>query len=342
MKKKLSELRRDIVSGDWVVVATGRAKRPEQFIIKQKKRKIGPINKCPFENPQETGNAHSLLIYKKGGHEHPTGDEDWFVQVVSNKYPAFASSGGTCPQIQNEGIYEWMDGVGSHEVVITRDHEKNIGRMTSQDVYFVLRAYLERFLSLKKEPCSKYISIFHNHGPSAGASIAHPHSQIIAIPVIPPDVYNSLRGSKKYFHDNGKCVHCVIIEHEMAEKKRIVYENDRFVVFCPFVSRTAFEMRIFPKHHQAYFDEIEEIGLRDLGDALRSAMAKVNIGLKDPDYNFFIHTAPVEDGHFDHYHWHFEILPKSSIWAGFELGTGIEISTISPEDAAKFFRGVKA
>jgi UDPglucose--hexose-1-phosphate uridylyltransferase len=339
--KNVSELRQDLVSGDWVVVATGRAKRPHDFIQKRAKRKASPKSKCPFEDPQTSGNSDPLLVYGKGSAQHPTRKKDWFLQVIPNKYPAFSPRTGTCPVEQKEGEYKWMEGVGSHEIVITRDHSKQIGRMSVPEIFLVLKAYHERFMTLKNNPCSKYISIFHNHGPRAGATLAHPHSQIIAIPVIPPDVSNSLRGSQAYFHNNGKCVHCLIIEHEIAQKSRVVYQNEKFVVFCPFVSRTAFEMRIFPIHHQAYFEEINEKDLEILADAFRVAMTKVYVGLKDPDYNFFIHTSPIEDGHFDHYHWHFEILPKTATWAGFELGTGVEISTITPESAAKFFRSVK-
>jgi UDPglucose--hexose-1-phosphate uridylyltransferase len=339
--KSVSELRKDLVSGDWIVIATGRAKRPEQFLLKKKKRALAPKKGCPFENPQTSGNPDPLLAYGKGGVQHPTNNNDWFLQVIQNKYPAFKVSAGVCPTVLQDGPYQRMEGVGAHEVVITRDHTKHIGLMSKEEVYYVIHAYFERFVALRGDECSKYISIFHNHGPSAGATLGHPHSQIIAIPVIPPDVGNSLRGSKDYFHENGKCVHCVIVEHEIREKSRVVYENEKFVVFCPFVSRTAFEMRLFPKHHQAYFEEIKKEDLYLLADALRMALAKMTQGLDNPDYNFFLHTAPLEGEHFDHYHWHFEIMPKTATWAGFELGTGIEISTITPEAAAKFFRKIK-
>jgi UDPglucose--hexose-1-phosphate uridylyltransferase len=340
--KSVSELRKDLVSGDWIVIATGRAKRPEQFLQQKKKVIAAPKSKCAFENPQAAGNADPLLVYGKGTVRHPTKKNDWFLQVIPNKYPAFSQTGSKCPPPQrSQGPYKWMEGIGSHEVLITRDHVRHMGKMTAQEVFMVVHAYYERYMILKNDACSKYISIFHNHGKSAGASIAHPHSQIVAIPVVPPDVGNSLRGSKEYFHNNGKCVHCLMIEHEQKQKIRVVYENKKFVVFCPYVSRTAFEMRIFPKHHQAYFEEISQEGIELLADALRNALAKTTVGLGDPDYNFFLHTAPIEDGHFDHYHWHFEVLPKTVTWAGFELGTGIEISSITPEVAAKFLRKIK-
>ena len=165
---------------------------------------------------------------------------------------------------------------------------------------------------------------------------------MIALPVIPPGVSQSLVGSMAWWHRTARCVHCTMIAFEQEQKTRVVYENDQFLVICPFASRQAFEMRLFPKNHSPRFEAITDDGLSAAGDALQQALARLDVGLNDPPYNFFIHTAPASDGEMEErYHWHLEILPKTAVWAGFEIGTGIEISTIAPESAAEFLRGVK-
>lgn len=333
MKETASELRQDMVSGDWVVIATGRAKRPHDFVIQNKEPFLQPKESCPFEDLQTNARA----VYSLPG----VGDrDDWFVQVVPNKYPAFVA--GACPTAQDRGPYRVTEGIGFHEVVITRDHDRPLGAMTAEEADMVLRAYQDRFLAMRADPCLRYISIFHNHGARAGATIAHPHSQIIALPVIPPDIGRSIAGSGAYFQTHGACVHCAMLEYERTANERVVYENAAALVVAPFASKTAFELRVLPLRHAAYFEAADASVRLGVADALTTAFAKLSKGLGDPDYNFFLHTAPLGEGNrFGHYHWHFEVIPKTAVWAGFEIGTGIEISTIAPEDAAAFLRSVK-
>lgn len=342
--KQISELRQDLVTGDWVVVATGRARRPNEFALVRTLEPPQPRASCPFERLlpdaflafDHQGKAYRRLtrpIRRKL-------EREWWVEVVPNKYPAFGH--GACAVERRHGPYRWQDGVGFHEVVITRDHNRPIAKMSVEETATVLRAYRDRYLALAKDECVRYISIFHNHGREAGASIWHPHSQIIAIPVIPPDVGRSLRGSAEFSKKHGTCVHCVMLDFERRESKRIVFKNRDFVVVCPFVSRQAFEVHIFPKRHNPQFETMGEPELASAAEALRAALAKIDRGLKGPAYNFFIHTAPIPDGvRARHYHWHIEIIPKTAVWAGFEIGTGIEISTIAPETAAAFLRKIK-
>lgn len=332
--KSVSELRQDIVSGDWVVIATGRAKRPDEFLKSRRETFKQPQAACPFEKLLK----NPLLAYSPDGVENR---KSWWVQAAPNKYPAFAEH-GVCALYHKEGPYQRTDGVGFHEVVVTRDHERSLALMSDAEAELVMRVYQERYLALKEDGCVEYISLFHNHGRQAGATIAHPHSQIIAVPVIPPDISRSLRGSASYFYKHKACVHCAVLEYELEKKERIVYENEFFAVLAPYASKTAFEMRLFPKGHAPHFEELDPSGRMALANALRSALAKLHKGLNNPDYNFFLHTAPTGDSQeFHHYHWHFEIVPKTAIWAGFEIGTGIEISTIAPEKAAEFLRKIK-
>lgn len=341
--KNISELRQDIVTGDWVVVATGRARRPNEFAANKVKNKVLPKSKCPFERVLD----EAVFVYDKKGESFRLTaknraylEDRWWLEVVPNKYPAFGR--GVCSVERKVGPYHWQDGVGFHDVVVTRDHERSIGRMKNEEVAAILKAYRERYLAIKDEDCIEYVSIFHNHGREAGASIAHPHSQIIAIPVIPPDIGRSLRGSSEYFHKNRKCPHCVILDFELKDKKRIIFANRDFIAFCPFVSRQAFEIRVFPLYHSPRFEKITDDGINSAAEVLRVTLAKLMRGLNNPSYNFFIHTAPTTGGEaMDHYHWHIEILPKTAVWAGFEIGTGIEISTIAPETASRFLKKIK-
>ena len=332
-RTSISELRRDIVSGDWVVIATGRARRPHEF-RQEKRQAFGqPQERCPFEKVH----PEVLLLHSLDGRVRT---EDWWVQAFPNKYPAF--SRGSAAAMRKTGPYQWTEGVGFHEVVASRDHTRSLAQMSLSEAELVLRAYQERYLEIKWESGVKYISIFHNHGRESGATISHPHSQIIATPVIPPDVGRSIRGSAQYFHEYRACVHCVAIRYELRAKKRLVYENKHCVVLAPFASKSAFELRIFPKAHSAHFEDMDADRRFDLAEALRVSLSKLHKGLRNPDYNFFLHTAPVADAkEFGNYHWKIAILPTPAIWAGFEIGTGIEISTIAPETAAEFLRKIK-
>lgn len=327
--RPISELRFDLVSKDWVVIATGRAKRPDDF-AKQGRQKITTAAKdCPFC----TLAGQELIM------ENKNKTNDWEVAVIANKFPAF--SRGVNLYERAEGPYSLMDGVGFHEVVITRDHEKSMAELPLEKIRLVIDAYQERFLSLANEKFVNYVSIFHNHGQEAGASVSHPHSQIIAIPLIDPDLTRSLNGSRMFFENQGQCVHCQMLAWDLEDKRRIVYENKEFVVLVPFASRLAFEMRIYPKEHHAYFERIKEQEKDSLAEALHNALRRLFKGLSDPAYNFFLHTAPSDGRDYGHYHWHLEILPKTSTWAGFELGAGIEISALQPEEAARYLREIE-
>ncbi|KKU50791.1 MAG: Galactose-1-phosphate uridylyltransferase [Parcubacteria group bacterium GW2011_GWA2_47_10] len=341
--KNISELRQDIVSGDWVVIATGRGRRPDDFAKQTKPSKPTGIDTCPFEGLAD----NALYVSLKNSEIHSISKKsysllrrDWFLQIIPNKYPAFGK--GLCSVVRKNGPYFEEDGVGFHDVVVTRDHNRSIALMKTEEVAMLIRAYRDRYLQLKDSDCVEYVSIFHNHGPEAGASIAHPHSQVVAIPVVPPTIRRSVDGSEKFYKKNKKCVHCVMVDFERKERERIVYENELFIAFAPYASRTAFEIRIFPKKHSALFETIHNSAVKDFADALRVSLLKLYKGLGNPSYNFFIHTSPAFDSRtFDHYHWHVEIFPKTGIWAGFELGTGIDISTVAPEKAAAFLRKIK-
>lgn len=329
-KTKLTELRQDLVTGDWVVIATSRAKRPEEFAEQKRAEIVENHDKmCLFCYPTETGQEKDVLVYA-------TKDGDWSLRVFPNKFPAFAR--GARLRHEEEGPYFLMDGVGYHEIVVTKDHSRQIALMDPLAVAEIIDAYQSRYVDLMNKKSVNYIEIFHNHGKEAGASIAHPHSQLMAIPVISPYVKGELDGAENYHRMNKHCVYCAMIEWEREHKKRVVFENDDFLVFCPFASRAAFETWIIPKKHKPYFERITEQEKITAGEALQTAIGKIYKALGDPAYNFYIHTSPADGQDYPHFHWHIEILPRTSVWAGFELSTGIEISTIEPEVAAEYLR----
>ena len=335
-KKFPSELRFDTISKDWVIIATGRAKRPEAFKIKKRKEIKISKKECPFCNIETQ--EKPLLIFAEGREISLEKGipKNWTTVVIPNKYPALLPAKKI--KVEREGkFYRKITGAGHCELVVTRDHKKHFPDFEIWQIKEVLDCYQKRYLELMKKPNVAYISIFHNHGAEAGASQPHPHSQIITTPLIDVDLKKALSNSEKYFEKTKKCIYCEMNEWEMKVKKRIVFENEEFLVLCPFASKSAFEMIISPKKHSSNFEKIGEKEKIKLAEAFKVAMTKLSRALDDPPYNFYLHTSPVK-GKYPHYHWHFTILPKTQTPAGFELGTRMEISTIEPEKAAEYLR----
>lgn len=316
-----SELRQDLVSGDWIIIAPKRMERHKRMRI------------CPFCHLEETKQEKPVLEYKRS-------DGSWSLIVIPNKFPALSAYEKL--EKRGNGPFSVMNAAGFHEVIITRDHDRHIPDLTVEETAEIIDAYQDRYLDLMNKKHINYISIFHNFGKEAGASLEHPHSQLMALSVVDPDIHRSLRGSRDYYEKNRRCVHCLMIEWEMEQKTRIIAENDDFVMFVPFVSRVPSEIRIFPKDHKAYFERITEKEKFNLAEILKEGLLRLDLVLGNKNaYNFFIHTAPCDGISYGHYHWHIEILPKISIQAGFEKGAQMEIIPIAPEDAAKQLREVK-
>ncbi|MDP3799908.1 MAG: galactose-1-phosphate uridylyltransferase [bacterium] len=326
-KKETSELRQDPVSRDWIIISSGRSKKPDFFGSNKNLHEETPINLCPFEDPKAHGNE-IVKNYSSG------------IKVVNNKFPIIR--GEVCNSEKRYGPYLIKDSAGYHEVVIFKDHKKGIAELDSESVWQIVSAYHDRYNNLKNKECANYILIIHNHGREAGASVSHPHSQILAIPFIPSDISRSLSGSAIYKMERKRCVHCDIIEWELKEQKRVIFENDSFVALVPYIPRFSYEIRIFPKKHQVFFEEANNLELKDFAEALRVSLAKIFHGLNNPAYNFFIHTPPTDAEHdYGFYHWHLEINPRLGVWGGFELGTGGEVINTDPDEAAEYLRNIK-
>ena len=331
-----SELRLDLISGDWVVIATGRAKKPNAFKRKRITRKLSKKD-CPFCKIETQKKPVLIYSNNKKLQIKDKIPKNWTTIVIPNLYPAFFPSESLEQRIEGN-LYQRINGVGFHEILVTRDHKKTLAYLTIKEIKEVFDAYQSRYLSLMKEKFVNYVSIFHNHGIRAGASQPHPHSQIITTPLIDVDLRRALISSGKYYKKHKKCVYCEMSKWERKTKERIVFENKDFLVICPFASKSAFQMIVSPKKHSAYFERITEKEKWTLAEAFKESLIRLSKALGDPAYNFYLHTAPCDGKNYDYYHWHWTIVPKTGIWAGFEIGTRMEISTIEPEKAAQYLR----
>jgi len=334
-----SHLRFDITNEDWVVIAPGRSKRPRSFHSSHRKIVKSDKKKCPFCHLTIKDNiisvfSHNKRIDLKGLKKLP---RDWTTLCLPNKYPAFFPY-DKLERKKIGNLYEIMNSVGSSEVVVTRSHTKPWAKLKISHIKEVLDIFQLRYKDLMSHPLINYISIFQNHGLEAGASLSHPHSQIVAIPLVDADLKRALKNSERYFKKRGKFLYDEMNRFEQVHRERLVFENKGFLAFCPFASKSAFEVIISPKKSLPYFERITEKEKWQLAEAFKVVLNKLYKGLNDPPYNFYLRTAPCDGKNYDYYHWHWTIVPRTSIWAGFELGAKMEISTVKPEDAAAYLR----
>jgi UDPglucose--hexose-1-phosphate uridylyltransferase len=257
--------------------------------------------------------------------------------VVPNKFPALGIEGNL--DRQAEGMFDKMNGVGAHEVVVeTNDHNETLATLPPKKIEDVLWTFRDRILDLKKDRRLKYILIFKNHGEGAGATLEHAHSQLIALPVVPIYVAEEIEGAKQYYIYKERCVFCDIARQETEAGIRVVAENDDFLTIAPYAPRFPFETWILPKQHESAFENSSSRMFQNLAKSIRTLLNKANRVLDDPPYNLVIHSSPTQDSSNDHYHWHIEFVPKLTKVGGFEWGTGFYINPTPPEEAAKFLR----
>ena len=328
----MPELRKDPITGRWVIIATDRAKRPSDFIRQTVPSPRATI--CPFDYGNEHKTPPEVLAYRaSGGRDQP----GWRVRVVPNKFPVLGIEG----ELNKQGdlMYDKMNGIGAHEVIVeTPDHLATFTNLAEKQIEEVLWAFKDRVSDLKKDRRFRYILLFRNHGEAAGASLEHAHSQLIALPVIPERVKEEVDGSLFFYGQKDRCIYCDIIRQEIAAAARMVMETDRFAVLEPYAPRFPFETWILPKRHESHFEESDGPTLENLAWVLRSTLRKIEKVLERPAYNFIVHSSPVQDAPLPHYHWHIEIIPKLTKVAGFEWGTGFYINPTPPEESARFLR----
>ena len=341
-----NELRKDYILNRWVVIATERGRRPTDF-AKQKVENTKATSTCPMCVGNEKMTPPALMLYlKKNGYikvsqDPQTGErpKNWLVRTIPNLYPAFTPP--KQPQdaekiLQNKCLAE---GIGHHEVIIeSPNHDENPADAETPQLELVIQAYIDRLREISAKPYVQYVSIFRNYGQQAGASLSHPHSQLIATPIVPVLIQEEVDAAKRFLDEKKKCIFCDIIEKE-TNGPRLISEDDDFVVFAPYASINPMEFWIMPKRHQASLLELKECEVSALAKTLRASLKALKDLVSDPPYNYGFHMVTDVSAK-DYYHWHLEVHPKLSIWAGFELNTGTYINTVSPEVAAEGLRQI--
>jgi UDPglucose--hexose-1-phosphate uridylyltransferase len=307
----LPQLRQDPIAGYWVALAKDRSKRPFDFQRAPVQMKAGAI--CPFCPGNENLTPPELLSYPA-----EDGRGGWRLRAFPNKYPA----------------------VDAHELIVeSPEHKSSFGELPESAAVDLLAAVRDRMLALKQDPELEYVQFFKNNGPGSGASLSHPHSQLMALPFVPGQVQLELDGSLQHFEEHGHCIFCDLIDLEDAQRERVIFENEQVLVVAPYAPRFGFETWVIPRAHHSHFELTAEGLLRAVGEALHRIAHRLEAVLDYPPYNFLLHTAPVQEPAMEYYHWHIEILPRMSGVGGYEFGTGCYINAILPEEAAAVLRG---
>jgi UDPglucose--hexose-1-phosphate uridylyltransferase len=331
----MPELRRDPIGGRWVIISTDRAIRPSDFARATVQPRTGL---CPFCPGQEDKTPREVYVQGRPPSMDPNGP-GWKVRVVPNRFPALKIEGDL--DRKAEGIYDVMNGIGAHEVVIETDqHEKQLKDLSDQEVTEVLFSFKARILDLRNDQRFRYILLFKNQGQQAGASMDHAHSQLIALPVTPRQVQDEIDGARRHYEHRERCIFCDLVSQERKDRARLVFENEEFVVFSPWAPRSPFETWVVPKRHESNFEAEPKERLGLCAQALRSTLRRLSAGLGDPPFNFILHSNPLRDAPSLSYHWHIEVMPALTQVAGFEWGSGFHINPVPPEEAAEFLRKV--
>jgi UDPglucose--hexose-1-phosphate uridylyltransferase len=338
-----NELRKDYLLNRWVVIATERSRRPTDFA--KQKTETAQTAVCPMcvGNEHMTPPAMMLYLKEDGGikkSKDPLVGErpkNWLVRCIPNLYPAFSSPRQPEDETQIIKSESFGNAIGHHEVIIeSPNHDEDPADAELPQLELVIKAYIDRLRELSAKPYVKYVSIFRNYGREAGASLSHAHSQIIATPMVPSIIQEELEASKAFYDKHGKCVFCDIIEQEV-KGPRFVLENNDFIVFAPYASINPMAFWIMPKKHALSILDLTRPEVSAFAQTLKASLKALKDLVNDPPYNYGFHLAINKEAK-DHYHWHLEVYPKLSIWAGFEISTGTYINTITPETAADSLR----
>ncbi|WP_243369718.1 galactose-1-phosphate uridylyltransferase [Geotalea sp. SG265] len=337
----MSELRWDPLKLHWVIIATERGRRPRDFQSEPQEKEV---TSCPFCYGNEDKTPAEIFAIRPSG---PANSPGWKVRVIPNKYPVLRVEGEV--KSRGYGVYDVMSGIGAHEVIIeTPRHDQGMADLSPAEITDVLKAYRARYLDLRRDSRLRYMVLFKNHGIRAGATLAHSHSQLIAVPLMPPVAATELKICRDFFESKERCIFCDLIDFELESGSRIVKEFANFVTITPYASCFPFEVRLYPKRHSHDFAMMDDGQLGELAVAMKDMLQRLKTVLKDPPYNFILHTAPPRQprlgkpdywGSIEYdYHWHMELVPRLTQIAGFEWGTGFYINPTSPEDAAAFLR----
>jgi UDPglucose--hexose-1-phosphate uridylyltransferase len=330
----MPEMRLNLITRDWVIIATERARRPEDF-RQRRDRKALPefLESCPF----------------CPGNEHKTPDEimripdngGWIIRVIPNKFAELYSEGESIRK--REGLKHLITGIGSHEVIIeSPSHNTPTALFSVDDIANIIKAYKRRFIDVYSNPLIKHVIIFKNQGEASGTSIVHPHSQIIGTPVTPFHVRDRVSEARRFFDNTGECLMCATLKDELSDGRRIILNTEHFVTFIPYAALSPFHTWIFPKRHDAAFGDIQDIEISDLAYNLKEILSRLYFGLDNPDFNFVIRSESLKESGSEYFHWYLSIVPRLAQSSGFQLGSGIYTNPSVPEEIAGFLRKVKS
>ena len=338
----MSELRKDPITERWVVMGTS----PVGEVVFHGGTRPPERGTCPFCPGNEGKTPPEIIAYREKG--SPVNGPGWWVRVFPNRAPVLHVEGDL--ERRGIGVFDLMNGVGAHEVLVeSPEHEIGLSQMSEGQIEKIFCAYRDRILDLQKDRRLRYIQVFKNHGMEAGALLAHPHSQLIALPIVPKAVVEELEGAKRYFRMKERCIFCDISRQEGEQDRRVVMQTEHFLSYAPFASRFPFETWLVPKRHDCCFTHISKEETVDLARALKAILTALSQTLGDPAYNFLLHIAPnapmngEEPGWIEEaFHWHLEIMPRLIRVAGFEWGSGLYLNPSAPEEAAARLREVLA
>jgi UDPglucose--hexose-1-phosphate uridylyltransferase len=329
----MPELRQNIATKEWVILATERAKRPEEFV-----QPVRPTTEdrpeweegCPFCPGNEELDLEVMRIPERG---------PWQLRVVRNKYPALQLEGERMRTF--EGVHRQITGVGYHEVLIESPLHNTCPALESAiEVSLMLEAFKIRGREIARDLRIEQIIYFKNHGDRAGTSLVHPHTQLIGLPIVPYNIRARTEEARRYFDDTGRCALCHMLSDELKDDQRIVAKSQYFVAFIPYAALSPFHIWVLPRRHESNFLNATAHELADLGNLMRRVLRKIYVGLRDPDYNYVIRSAPLHDLGIDYLHWYVTIIPRVTRSAGFELGSGMFINVALPKTSASFLREV--
>ncbi len=330
----MPELRKDPISGRWVIISVERGKRPTDFVSPSQRKKGGF---CPFCPGNEYTTPAEIVAFRPS--DTKPNSPGWTLRVMPNKFPALQIYGDL--NKAGEGIFDKMNGIGAHEVIVeTPDHMLSLATISPKALEDVLWAYYLRLIDLRKDRRFKYVLIFKNEGDAAGASLEHSHTQLIALPIVPKLVKEETDLAKRYYELKERCIFCDVINQELGDRKRVIYENAKYVALAPFAPSAPFETWILPKMHESSFYPPDK-NFSGLAEILQVILRQMDRILEVPPYNFIIHTSPFYDEINEYYHWHLELVPKLTKIAGFEWGSGFYINPTPPEESARFMREAK-
>ena len=340
----MPELRKDPVIGRWVIIATERARRPDQFTNQAQE---GPAEKpCPFCDGRESETPPEIYAIRP---RHPAPNSPgWDLRVVPSIAPFLRIEGDL--ERRGKGIFDIMNGIGAHEVIVeTSQHIANMSDLSEEQISNVMTCYIDRITDLERDRRFKYALVFKNHGWVAGGGrVKHSRSQLIATPINPMRVKEELVGAREYYDYHVRCGFCDLVKQELETKDRLILDLNGFIAICPFAARFPFEVWILPKRHSCDFVSLNMSERFHLAQIMKKVLCKLKKGLNDPPYNYVLHTAPFRREKVGYwktvdqdYHWHIEIMPRLTRVAGFEWGTGFYICPLPPENAAKFLREVE-